>query len=166
VDGLILREVDDADLGAFFGHQLDPEANRMAAFTRADPADRAGFDAHWARIRADPTVVIRTIVWDGRVAGHVLAYDDDGRTEVSYWIAREFWGRGMASAALRRFIGEVVTRRPLHARVAEGNDASLRVLRKCGFSVTGADRGFAPGRGADVDEHLLTLACDDRAETA
>ena len=42
----VLREVLVSDLDAFFEHQRDPEATRMAAF----PArDREAFDAHWRR---------------------------------------------------------------------------------------------------------------------
>jgi RimJ/RimL family protein N-acetyltransferase len=47
--------------------------------------------------------------------------------------------------------------RPLHARAAADNIASVRVLEKCGFVVTGHDRGFANARGTEIDEVLLTL---------
>ncbi len=63
-----LRPVEDQDLGVFFDHQADPEATEMAAF----PArDKDQFAAHWAKTRADDTVVLRTIVADGTVAGNI-----------------------------------------------------------------------------------------------
>jgi RimJ/RimL family protein N-acetyltransferase len=41
--------------------------------------------------------------------------------------------------------------------VAIDNVASLKVLSKCGFVVTGSDSGFAPARGRDVEEYVLRL---------
>ncbi|WP_018220127.1 GNAT family N-acetyltransferase [Salinispora pacifica] len=154
---LRLRPVLDSDLPLFFTHQQDAEANWMAAFGPADPADRTAFDAHWARIRADPTVVPRTVVVGDEVVGHVVAFPADGRTEVSYWIDPGRWGQGYATGALVVLLAEL-PRRPVHARVAKDNRASLAVLRKCGFVVTGEDQGYAPGRGVEVQEWILELA--------
>jgi len=50
-----------------------------------------------------------------------------------------------------------VTMRPLHARAAKDNVASIRVLQKCGFVVTGSDRSFATARGMEIDEAILEL---------
>ncbi|MGN9792955.1 GNAT family N-acetyltransferase [Streptomyces sp. OZ13] len=153
---VILREVQDSDLPVFFRHMSDPESNRMAAFTSEDPTDRAAFDAHWARIRASDAV-IRTVVADGEVVGHTAVYGPPEEREVTYVIDRAHWGRGIATLALRALL-EVVPTRPLHARAAADNAGSVRVLRKCGFLVTGHDRGFANARGEETDEVVLTLA--------
>ncbi|QWF79474.1 GNAT family N-acetyltransferase [Amycolatopsis sp. CA-230715] len=151
-----LREVADADLDAFFEFQRDPEAVRMAAFTAADPSDRAAFDAHWARILADPTTTNRTITVDGAVAGNVAAFEIDGETEICFWIDRALWGRGVASAAVAELLREVPTR-PLRARVADGNAGSAAVLRRCGFVARGRESGFANGRGEVVGEDVFVL---------
>ncbi|NJP34908.1 GNAT family N-acetyltransferase [Micromonospora thermarum] len=153
---LRLRPVLDDDLPLFFAHQQDVEANWMAAFGPADPADRAAFDAHWRRVRADAAMVPRTVVVGGEVVGHVIAFPAGDRTEVSYWIDPRRWGRGYATGALAALLGEV-SRRPVHARAAKDNRASLAVLRKCGFVVTGEDRGYAHGRGVEVEEWVLEL---------
>jgi RimJ/RimL family protein N-acetyltransferase len=155
-----LRAVIDADLPIFFVQQLDLDANYIAAFTADNPADRAAFDAHWQRIRGDASILVRTVVADGQVAGYIASFERWGSREVSYWLGREFWGRGIATTALRLFLGEL-TARPLAARAAADNHASIRVLQKCGFTVTGHDRGFAHARGAEIDELILTLAADD-----
>ncbi len=124
-----LREVQDDDLPIFFVHQSDPESNRMASF----PArDQEAFDAHWAKIRADASIVLRTIVVDGQVVGNLVSFEQGGTREVGYWIGREFWGRGIATRALAQFL-DLVTVRPLHAVLAPHNVASRRVLEKCGF---------------------------------
>jgi RimJ/RimL family protein N-acetyltransferase len=153
---VVLREVEDSDLPVFFRHMSDPESNRMAAFTSEDPTDRAAFDAHWSRIRASDAV-IRTVLADGEVVGHTAVYGPPEEREVTYVIDRAHWGRGIATLALRALL-EAVPARPLHARAAADNAASLRVLLKCGFAVTGHDRGFADARGEDTDEVVLTLA--------
>ncbi|MCI4065511.1 GNAT family N-acetyltransferase [Micromonospora sp. R77] len=151
---LRLRPVRDDDLPAFFAHQQDPEANWMAAFGPADPADRAAFDAHWARIRADPRIVNRTAEVDGAAVGYVAAFPVDDQTEVSYWIDPRRWGRGHATAALAALLRELPPG-PVHARAAKDNRASLAVLRKCGFVVVGEDSGYAAGRGTEVQEWVL-----------
>lgn len=154
-----LRPVRDEDLPAFFAHEQDPQANWMAAFGPKDPADRAAFDAHWARIRADPRIVNRTVTVDGAVVGRVAAFPVGERTEVSYWIDSAHWGRGHATAALAALLREV-PQRPVHARAAKDNAASLAVLRKCGFVVIGEDSGYAASRGAEVEEYVLVLPAE------
>lgn len=156
-DDFFLREVADADLPIFFAHQLDPQANAMAAFTSRDPADQAAFMAHWQRIMADPTVIIRTIVSGGQVVGSVLSYEDDGKPEIGYWLGRAYWGQGLATRALGDFLAQANPARPIYARAAKDNAGSLRVLEKCGFAIVGEDKGFANARGAEVEEFLLRL---------
>ena len=160
-EDLLLRNVTESDLPIFFEQQLDAEANHMAAFTADDPSDQEAFRAHWTRILLDETVTTRTIVVLGQVVGHVLKYEELGRPEVSYWIGRDYWGRGIASLALATFLAQVRAR-PLYARAARDNLASLRVLQKCGFVRSGESRGFATARGCEIDEVLLYLPGDER----
>lgn len=149
--GVTLREVVEADLPLFFEHQQDPEANAMAAF----PArEREAFMAHWAKILADETLLAKTILHEGQVAGNIVSWEQDGRQEVGYWIAREFWGRGIATAALARFLDQVA-KRPLYAHVARHNAASLRVLQKCGFEIAGEDLEFSDYGGRQVEGWIL-----------
>lgn len=155
---ITLREVRDSDLHVFFQQSNDPEGIRMAAFTAKDPSDRDHFDAHWRRIRHDPAVVLRTVVGDGgEVVGHASVYGPPEEREVTYWIGREYWGRGAATAALRELL-VLVPDRPLRARAATDNAGSLRVLEKCGFVVTGSGSGFANARNEETPELLLTLS--------
>ncbi|MFJ9677594.1 GNAT family N-acetyltransferase [Streptomyces sp. NPDC101194] len=151
-----LREVRDEDLPLFFAFMSDPESVRTAAFTSEDPTDRDAFDAHWRRILADGSVVMRTVVEDGVVVGNAGVYGPPGGREVTYWMDRAHWGRGLATAALRALL-DAVPERPLHARAAADNTGSRRVLEKCGFAVTGEDHGFSHVRGEETDELLFTL---------
>ncbi|WSQ08191.1 GNAT family N-acetyltransferase [Streptomyces sp. NBC_01231] len=152
---IALREVHDSDLPVFFRQMNDPEAVRMAAFTPKDPADRDAFDALWKRIRASDAVA-RTVLADGDVVGSAAVYGEPGEREVTYWVDRAYWGRGVATSALRALVTEV-PERPLYARAAADNEGSLRVLEKCGFRATARARGFANARREEIDEVVLTL---------
>lgn len=152
-----LRAVEQSDLPIFFEHQQDAAAVEMAAFTHEDPSDRAAFDAHWNRILADPTVLAKTVLADGQVAGHISKWERDGKPELTYWIAREHWGKGVATEALVQLL-RLFTARPIYAAAARDNLASLRVLAKCGFRVIASERGFANARGQEIDEVILELS--------
>lgn len=128
----------------------------MAAFTWKEPANRQAFEERWARIRADQGILIRTILVEDRVAGSVLSFDMFGDLSVSYWLGREFWGRGIATSALGAFI-KIQNKRPLYARAASDNIGSLRVLEKCSFRVTGKEMGNANARGCEIEEFILML---------
>jgi RimJ/RimL family protein N-acetyltransferase len=154
---VVLRDVAAADLPIFFEQQQDPDANSMAAFTAEDPTDRDAFMAHWTRILADETTTNKTILYAGQVAGSVSCYvERPGEPEVTYWLGKPYWGKGIATAALGALLTQVAVR-PIYARAAKDNRASLRVLEKCGFTIIGEGRGFANARGTEVEEYLLRL---------
>jgi RimJ/RimL family protein N-acetyltransferase len=154
---LLLRDVTEEDLPILFEQQLDPAANYMAAFTAKDPTDRDAFAAHWARILDDEGITKKTILFEGRVAGHVLSFEQFGKPAVAYWLGREYWGQGVATQALSMLLN-LVTVRPLYARAAQDNVASIRVLEKCGFTISDEDKGYANARGAEIGEFILVLA--------
>jgi RimJ/RimL family protein N-acetyltransferase len=145
----LLREVEPEDISIFFEQQNDPVASAMAAFPSRD---RAAHDVHWAKILADDSLIARTIVEAGRVVGNIGSWVADGERHVGYWIGRSYWDRGYATRALADFVAEV-PERPLYARVAEHNVASMRVLAKCGFSVVGEEQGD----GDPVKEIVMRL---------
>ena len=151
-----LREVRDEDLAVLFGQWADPVATRMAAFTAPDHMDPDAFERRWSRLRADATVINRAIVVDGEVAGTIGSWGDPGEREITYWIGRSYWGRGVATCALNAFL-TVDLSRPLRARVAYDNVASQRVLEKCGFRVIATERGFAGARSREIEEVVLRL---------
>jgi RimJ/RimL family protein N-acetyltransferase len=151
-----LRPVRRDDLPVLFAHQLDPVANHVAAFVAADQADRAAFDTRWERLLTDDAVVARVVVHDDDVVGHIASYESELGREVTYWIDREHWGKGLATATLRTFL-ESMDERPLHARSASDNLGSLRVLERCGFVVVGMELAYAPGRRTQIDETILIL---------
>jgi RimJ/RimL family protein N-acetyltransferase len=154
---LLLRDVVNDDLPIFFEQQLNQEANYMAAFTAKDPTNQEAFTAHWHRILADETVSIKTIIFNGQVAGSVLSYEDEGKPEVSYWLGKVYWSKGIATWALTEFLAHHNKSRPIYARVAKDNLGSRRVLEKCGFIIISESKGFANARGQEIEELLLEL---------
>jgi len=144
-----LRAVTEADLPAFFKHQLDPLASQIADFPSRD---WDSFSAHWTKILADEQCIIRAVVFEGHTAGNIVAFPQSGKTLIGYWLGREFWGRGIGTQALTLFLDEVVSR-PLFAYVAKGNTGSIRVLEKCGF-VRWED-GTREGPSAGEPDELL-----------
>jgi RimJ/RimL family protein N-acetyltransferase len=151
-----LRELRDEDLEVLFGQWADPVAAHMAAFTAPDHMDRGAFEHRWSRLRADETVMNRVIVVEGEVAGTIGSWGGAGEREVTYWIGRSYWGKGVATCALKAFL-TVDPSRPLHARIAHDNVASRRVLEKCGFRAIATDRGFAEARSREIEEIVLRL---------
>jgi RimJ/RimL family protein N-acetyltransferase len=154
--GLELREVEASDIETFHRHRLDPASVRVAAFVGTGASDKAAFIAHWERNLRASENTHRTILFEGRIAGHIACFRWGGDLEVTYWLGREHWGRGLATGALQQLL-RLVPERPIHARAAADNLGSIRVLRKCGFEVVGGDRGFAQGRGEVTEEVHLRL---------
>ena len=111
--------------------------------------------AHWAKITPDETTILKTIVVNGKVAGNLVAWKQSGESKVGYWLGKEYWGQGIASEALSQFLVHVKTR-PLYARVAKQNVASIRVLQKCGFTMCGEDT-FTDIDGEVAEEFILAL---------
>jgi RimJ/RimL family protein N-acetyltransferase len=149
---IILRDIKEDDLPITFKFENEPEGYRMAAFP---PRNREAFMAHWEKVMKDPKNIVKTVLVDGEVAGGVFSWEQDGERLVGYWLGKEYWGRGIATRALSIFLDQVKIR-PMYARVAEHNVASIRVLEKCGFKVIGHDKGF-PFEGQEIEEVIMEL---------
>ncbi len=148
-----LRDVIETDLPIFFEQQLDPEATQMAALPSRG---RQAFMAHWTRILGSRSILVKTILFDGAVAGSIVCFDQLGERDVGYWLGKEYWGKGIATQALTEFLRYEATR-PLYARVAKHNIASRRVLEKCGFTVSGEDSFYSEALGKNIEEYILML---------
>ena len=90
------------------------------------------------------------------IAGSIAKFILEGDTEITYWIDRKFWGKGIATTALKQFLA-VENTRPIFGRVAFDNMGSQKVLEKCGFVKTGTDKGFANARQKEIEEFIYKL---------
>lgn len=148
-----LRPIEPDDLPTLCAIQQDPESCALAA---VNPRTADNFREHWRTVLADESIVARAILTDESLAGSISRFHRDGEDMVGYWIAREYWGRGIATRALALLLQEVTTR-PLHARVASHNAASLRVLERCGFAITDTRHEPATDRYPACEVVFLTL---------
>jgi RimJ/RimL family protein N-acetyltransferase len=151
-----LRPVRDDDLDTLYDQMRDPVAVRMAAFTAEDPDDRAAFDAHFVRLRTAPDILLRAVTVDGELAGTVGSFAVGDDTEITYWLDRSWWGRGIATRAVELLL-DLLPIRPITARAASDNAGSLAVLRKAGFRPVGKEVAYATARGAAIEETVLRL---------
>lgn len=86
--------------------------------------------------------IAKAITKDGVLVGSISAipgeFERQKSADIGYWIAKPYWGKGIASEALAEFsktlfLNTDIAR--LYAPVFEGNTASARVLEKCGFKL-------------------------------
>lgn len=152
MDEVSLRALADEDLPTIYAINSDPVGVAMVGMA---PRDEETFYANRARNMANPRNKMLAITVGGKLAGDMLSWvDDGGQRRVGYWLGQEFWGRGIATAALTAFLGEL-TERPLYADVLRTNVGSIRVLEKCGFRLLSEDE-----RGPDHDPEEYTLRLD------
>jgi len=151
-----IRRSIESDLEALFIFQLDPKANYLAAFTSKDPTDRDAYFLKWQKLLVDEKIHMQTILMDGLIVGNVSKYEIDGKPEITYGIGKAFWGQGITTTALRKFL-KIEPARPMNGAVAFDNYASQKVLEKCGFKKVGTKRAFANARGKEIEEYIYVL---------
>lgn len=151
---VMLRPVAPADLEFLYQMQTDP---RACALSMVRPRTREAFFEVWegkdgvGGVFRTPRIVPRAIVLRpeggagggaeggaGELVGCINLFLRDDQEWIGYAVARPVWGRGIASRALGLLLAELPpTRRPLHARAAVSNSASVRTLLRNGFEMTG-----------------------------
>lgn len=158
IPSVTLRPPQQSDIAAFLDHASDRGARWQAAFCLAEAPDPVAFEHRWQSMLVDPPVLVRTVLVDAEVAGHVATWiAEDGSPEITYWLGRQFWGAGVGARGLRLFLSEE-SRRPLRARCAADNHASVKILVAAGFRQVGSEPDYAPARGEIVDELIFELA--------
>lgn len=153
---ITLRKSVLPDLEFFFLFQLDEEANYLAAFTAKDPTDKAAYLQKYSKLVNDPTINMQTILVGEIIAGSISKFEMEGRAEITYWIDKQFWGKGIGTKALTAFLKNETTR-PIYGRVAFDNIGSQKVLTNCRFIKIGTDKGFANARQAETEEYIYKL---------
>jgi RimJ/RimL family protein N-acetyltransferase len=86
--------------------------------------------------------------------------DGAHKAEIGYWLAKPYWGRGIMTTVLKRFVrigfDDLVLKR-LQATVFHHNGASARVLEKAGFQCEGTLRNYYRKDGKVFDAKLYAL---------
>jgi RimJ/RimL family protein N-acetyltransferase len=151
---LTYRPASVADIPSLVQLHMDGESRLLAAFVT--PATAEIHAAKWQQVLSDPANRVYVIDSAGVVVGQIGSFWRGCDREVTYWIDRRLWGRGIARAALA-YLLTVDHTRPLFARVAADNTRSVRVLERSGFVLVGSDRGFAAARGMEIEELIYRL---------
>lgn len=151
-----LRPTQIPDLELFFQFQLDEEAIYLAAFTPKDPTNKTAYLEKYTKHLADPTINMQTILADEIIVGSIAKFEIEGNAEITYWIDRDHWGKGIGTAALKLLLS-IENTRPIMGRVAFDNIGSQKVLENCGFVKVGKDKGFANARQAEIEEYIYKL---------
>lgn len=144
------------DLEILFQFQLDDEARHLAAFTSQDSKNKEAYLAKYTKLLDNPTVNNQTIMIGSVIAGSIAKFVMENDAEITYWLDKNFWGKGVATTALKDFL-TIETTRPIFGRVAFDNLGSQKVLESCGFIKIGIDKGFANSRQAEIEEFIYRL---------
>lgn len=139
--GLSLRPWRPADLAAFRALLDDPQVWRHMPEPYPDPL---GDDLAGELIAASalPHHVVRAVVAEGGPVGQVRLEPVPGsgttEAEISYWLGRAHWGKGLGRALVRGAMLRAFANRALLlrivAKVRPENPASRRVLEAAGFT--------------------------------
>lgn len=156
-NNIALVKTEKDDLNAFFQFQLDEEANYLAAFTSKDSNNKTAYIEKYTKFLTDPTINMQTIKIDDEIVGSIAKFVRGGDAEITYWMDKKFWGKGIATTALKKFLA-IENTRPIFGRVAFDNFASQKVLEKAGFMKVGTDKGFANARQTEIEEFIYKLS--------
>ena len=110
----------------------------------------------------DEGVTLKTILLDERVVGNIVSWERDSKQLVGYWIGKAYWGNGVATNALSEFL-DLVKVRPLYARVAKQNIASIRVLEKCGFTICVEEMESFDAPSDGIEELVFKLTTNENS---
>ena len=115
----------------------------------------------------DPVLNFAITVNDEAAGGIGIAPGKDVErfsAEVGYWLGERFWGRGLATEALREittYAFTVVKLHRLYAAPFAFNRASVRVLEKAGYRKEGTLRESAIKEGTVTDQELYAITAPE-----
>lgn len=171
VDKYVLRELSVHDLKPFFAYLSDPQVNKYISDEDTPKSLEAAEDE--IRYWADLFHYRRSIYWaiaDAKsnkligTCGFNVWSRTHSRVEVSYDLARAYWGKGVMTSCARAicdyaFISMGVNR--IQATVADDNFGSIRVLEKLGFQTEGKLREYGILHSKKRDFYMMSLLSSD-----
>ncbi|MGI2260105.1 GNAT family N-acetyltransferase [Shewanella sp. GXUN23E] len=169
-DRLIIRPIEPRDWPAFRELHLDAEVNRFVREVQSEAEIIAKFQGRlqpWYYASGDwLTLVVETL--DGEFVGFTGFYCQDAfskRVEVGYMMSPLQQGKGYASESLRAVVDWACLRFEVHKFVgccATQNQASVKVMQKCGFTQEGLMRSHYRIGDIWVDEYVMGLVASER----
>jgi ribosomal-protein-alanine N-acetyltransferase len=115
-------------------------------------------------INKEYPLLVFAIECDGVVVGSIGVFPGDdvycASAELGYWIGQEYWGRGIATQALRQLLDYVFNNfsfNKIRANVFSNNLKSMHVLVKCGFMQEAILQKAVYKYEQYLDEHLYAI---------
>ena len=143
---ILLRPWREEDAEALYRHASDPEVGPRAGWSPHKSVDESrniirtlfANDHTWAIVQKESREPIGCICYFTPDESNIGIFPNDA--EVGYWVARPYWNRGIATEALKLLIDYCFRQRGFRTLWADyfpDNQASGRVMQKCGFKDTG-----------------------------
>jgi RimJ/RimL family protein N-acetyltransferase len=135
---LLFRDHTIDDLEPFCAMEADPEVRRwVGGYPRTrEQAERKFREVYLRPVRNRMGMWATVLKGEGQYIGYCGVYANFGDAALGYYLARPYWGRGLATEAARAFVdfGLRELKLPrITALVEVGNDASKHILEKLGF---------------------------------
>jgi len=166
-DRLLLRFMTTEDAEEVFEFTSDPEVCKLSALFRLHTSieETREYIQRELSLFAQGTSILWVIVYKphNKVIGVVNIYSLNYRhskAEISYALARNYWGQGIAAEASRLVLDYGFNTLGLHriqAMYDPRNAASGRVLGKLGFTFEGLLRDYFYGHNEFCDRVMVSL---------
>ncbi|MCT9097834.1 GNAT family N-acetyltransferase [Haloarchaeobius sp. HME9146] len=164
-DRLSLRAVEPTDLDFLRQYQNDPDLR--GRLTRAFPQTISDAESFLNSVTVRDNLAFIATEGGDRV-GFVALFDVEhvpGRARLGYWVVPEHQGQGYATEMVTLVVDYAFDELRLHKVTADtlaSNEASGRVLEKCGFEREGVLREHEYIDGEHVDSHLYAVLRSSR----
>lgn len=154
-----LRPHDKNDIPFLIKYLNDPQVTQF--LTSAIPQPYTQADAEYWVHQSSRQLGAQAIEYNGVYVGDTGAergyFERAQSAQLGYWLARDYWGKGIATAAITLQTQQLFATTPLvriAAHVFQGNTASCRVLEKCGYTQEALLKQAAFKNGSNFDVYL------------
>jgi len=128
------------------------------------PAPYTLEDAQWWISTGSKIGIVKAIDFRGSLVGCIGAeqgeFEYQRSAEIGYWIAKDYWKKGIATHAIKEIISLVFNTTDivrLFASVFSQNTASMNVLIKCGFELESVHKKAIYKNDVFFNNHVFSL---------
>lgn len=152
----VFQGLSHPDVIPFYGvryHSLEATKAQMDWYAKSIDADTGG---PWKIINRSSGAAMGVIAYYNHQKEHRKA-------EVGFWLLPAYWHKGFGSEALRAVMQFCQQQKNIHrleAFVEEGNEASSRLLRQCGFRYEGTMRDCEIKNGTFISLQIYAFIPD------
>jgi len=156
-----LRRFNASDTELLMEYLNNPEVTRYISGAIPKPYTKA--DAQWWVAHSETEETIKAIEYEGVLVGCISAtrgaFEYSRSAELGYWVAEDYWNKGIATQAVKELSGllfQTTDLARLFVSVVSLNGASIKVLEKNGYSLEGMLKKASYHHGRFYDEQLMS----------